>query len=1135
MAEQVAPFKYWAFLSYSHHDKRVAKRLVTELAAKVVPRLFRNRVAGRPARFAPVFRDERDVPVAPSLEPALIEALDSSARLIVICSPFAVASSYVAAEIRHFLARGRAADILCLVASGIPSSTDSGRPELECLPRPLREHTTPEGEIQPVPLSERPLAAALGEESKAEWAAAVEQLTSGLLGVSQTELRRLQQRVLLKRSAAAAAAALVVAAGGYFAWREFFAPHTAFYRDFERRYGVWHGIDPVSQETAQKLTRAYVFTTRGRRAYPERVRFVAHGAACAESGMRSILGNTLIQACSAAKACEARFGYTAGGDIHWEALYDQFGRELERLVYTSPSTGQFIDGDYGCKRTGTGIQYVGFERHTAGIFAGLEKRRQFRAGPASPRRNNSGVHGVALEYDPNAPTYGRISRVTYVDADGALELSNSGYAGRTSTFNARGQQIRKEFFGSNGAPIITNEGYAALTYAYDLDGNLTEERYFDTSGKPVLDKNGIAGRRWERDPRGLPIVIVHFDRDGNPSPNNDGIASMRHDYDERFLLRRILYFSADGQPAYDEIGAAGVAYERNAHDVMLSHTALDRDGMTPIFPATENTTHRIEYDAVGNSIRDRYFGPDGSPALNIKRGVAGYNSFFDSKGRNVKGEAIGLNGELVPTWVEGALGGEDQFGSSIGAAYYTSVFDDAGNETERRWFDARHAPTANNLGYAGYRFKYDERGRAIEMAYLDREGKIGRDRDGVSFVEYTHDDWDRTVEFRNLNAERKLHELPSGYAVLRRVYDERGNWTEATYFDSRGAPSAGDEGYFRTVRRLDAQGRKLGERAFSADGKPFEMPHGRHGIDYTLDERGRIIRADNIGIDGRPTLAPGDGDRSGFDFVHDAYGRVIEKRGRCFEKSPCASSVGIAIERTSYDRRGWPIVTRFFGEDGAPVADGDGVYGDRFEYNDFGKVTRRCTIGTDDKPAAVKGKSVACMEYRYNERNLPVETRYFDASGAPTRSGVPLSTGTDACAVERTRYDDWGRRTAWYCHAANGEPIVRQAGSYHSWSRTYDIWGNALDETYFDVKADRTVRFGGGRRISRHAAEYDIRNRVVRERYFDIEDKPVADDQGVHEIRRNYAGGEHSFETFDVDGNKIVPGDPTRYERSPFA
>src|SRR5262245_3932161 len=120
MTKHLAPFKYWAFVSYSHHDKRVAKRLVAELAAQPIPASFRDRVEGAPRRFAPVFRDERDVAVAPSLEPALIDALDDSAKLIVICSPFAVASRYVAAEIKHFIARGRASDILCLIASGIP-------------------------------------------------------------------------------------------------------------------------------------------------------------------------------------------------------------------------------------------------------------------------------------------------------------------------------------------------------------------------------------------------------------------------------------------------------------------------------------------------------------------------------------------------------------------------------------------------------------------------------------------------------------------------------------------------------------------------------------------------------------------------------------------------------------------------------------------------------------------------------------------------------------------------------------------------------------------------------------------------------------------------------------------------------
>src|SRR5262245_30588280 len=241
-------------------------------------------------------------------------------------------------------------------------------------------------------------------------------------------------------------------------------------------------------------------------------------------------------------------------------------------------------------------------------------------------------------------------------------------------------------------------------------------------------------------------------------------------------------------------------------------------------------------------------------------------------------------------------------------------------------------------------------------------------------------------------------------------------------------------------------------------------------------------------------LSAADGNRSGFDFVHDAYGRVIEKRGRCFDKTPCGGSSGVAIERISYDRRGWEVERRFFGEDAKPVADGRGVHAARSDYGDFGKVIRRCTLGLDNKPVAANGRSPACGEYKYNERNLLVEIRYFDATGAPT------GNAPDVCTSERNRFDDWGRAIAWYCHGKDGEPIVRQPGSYYSWTSTYDAWGNGLDVAYFDVKGQRTVRVGGGHRISRWNREYDTRSRVVRERYFDVNDKPVADDQGVHEI-----------------------------------
>src|SRR5580698_7845745 len=94
--------KYWAFVSYSHFDRRVAKWLVSALAKEAVPPRFRRLLPGEPRRFAQIFRDEAEVSANSTLNSALQSALKASRSLIVICSPFAVASGYVADEIRYF-------------------------------------------------------------------------------------------------------------------------------------------------------------------------------------------------------------------------------------------------------------------------------------------------------------------------------------------------------------------------------------------------------------------------------------------------------------------------------------------------------------------------------------------------------------------------------------------------------------------------------------------------------------------------------------------------------------------------------------------------------------------------------------------------------------------------------------------------------------------------------------------------------------------------------------------------------------------------------------------------------------------------------------------------------------------------
>jgi hypothetical protein len=108
MSEVVSDAKkrYWAFISYSHHDKKYARWLRAGLSKKRCPRRCRDLVVDGSKRFPNVFLDEEEARAGSRLDDALQQALQESRFLIVICSPFAVASDHVSDETRHFKSLG---------------------------------------------------------------------------------------------------------------------------------------------------------------------------------------------------------------------------------------------------------------------------------------------------------------------------------------------------------------------------------------------------------------------------------------------------------------------------------------------------------------------------------------------------------------------------------------------------------------------------------------------------------------------------------------------------------------------------------------------------------------------------------------------------------------------------------------------------------------------------------------------------------------------------------------------------------------------------------------------------------------------------------------------------------------------
>lgn len=216
-----APYRYWAFISYSHRDAEWGRWLHSALESYRVPRGLVGRPSGDitiPRRLFPVFRDRDELPSADSLNSKIREALGASSALIVVCSPYAALSPWVNEEIRIFRALGRGRRIFPLIVDGEPFASE--HPELalpECFAPALRYELDPDGT-----LSDRrtePIAAD-ARDGKDGRTNALLKLAAGVLGVGFNDLRRrelIQQRRRQRLRIGAAVAAWVAICLGYIA------------------------------------------------------------------------------------------------------------------------------------------------------------------------------------------------------------------------------------------------------------------------------------------------------------------------------------------------------------------------------------------------------------------------------------------------------------------------------------------------------------------------------------------------------------------------------------------------------------------------------------------------------------------------------------------------------------------------------------------------------------------------------------------------------------------------------------------------------------------------------------------------------------------------------------------------------
>lgn len=203
-------YKYFAFISYSRKDSKVAAWLQKRLEwfrfpVKLVPD---DRRPPNPRYVRPIYRDKTNLPVTvESYWKDIRLALEESRFLIVLCSPHSAASKPVEMEVSHFLATHNqdTSHLIPIVVSG--NVTSSGEDAAFC----------PSLRFLGESIIERTLPTLLPDGDKDEldaWEQGFVSLLSYLLSLDRTaigdHIQRLERRNAARRWAVGAALAVLL-------------------------------------------------------------------------------------------------------------------------------------------------------------------------------------------------------------------------------------------------------------------------------------------------------------------------------------------------------------------------------------------------------------------------------------------------------------------------------------------------------------------------------------------------------------------------------------------------------------------------------------------------------------------------------------------------------------------------------------------------------------------------------------------------------------------------------------------------------------------------------------------------------------------------------------------------------------
>ena len=691
---ETGTFRYDAFISYRHvaPDAAIAERLHRVLEQYVVPRVLVRQ--GLPRRLSRVFRDREELPTSESLSEGIREALEQSRFLIVVCSPRALDSKWVAKEIDTFIALGRRDRILTLLVDGDPET--SFPPALREIRRVERDT---EGVAREVVEEVSPLAADVRAGSIKQAFRLLEteklRLLAPVVGCAFDDLKRRHYHRRVRRLqiiAASILAGLLLGGGGaWWYWAAHYRVQTKYFANFVKKWGAIVGqgaLTPEEVSHRQNSLRCYV---RGGRieAYD-----VVNGVG------EMTVNNTVItflddasRLDDATRDFHYEFEFSTAGAVTKEKAYDRAHRLVWEFVYNETAdVGHYADKrGYATPLAGSGAAYVAFTRSPQGY----DIAARFTDSHGNPKPNQNGAFGWTRDVGPQ----GELITTTNIDANGAPMADKTGVVRARYTNDRFGNATEIWFETGGGEALPRKDGVARETWRYDAYGNFVDFKLWDAAGNAKVGSDGYAEQTRAYDPHGNMIEINLLLPGG--APVRVGPARLTYAYDARGdMTRETRWFAAIG-------GTSARAWSYDPRGYRTSEEILDGKGH---LVAGADGVARATWtrDADGNKTLLSFFDAAGQPLV-TKDGYSSIHRAFDAHGNITDEDYLGARGEPVP--------------HRDGYARVHYVYDERGNLIEVQFLDVAGQLMDSKQGYARAVLSYDENGRQTQLEIFNLAGR----------------------------------------------------------------------------------------------------------------------------------------------------------------------------------------------------------------------------------------------------------------------------------------------------------------------------------------------------------------------------------------------------------------------------